>query len=236
MDNNKGFYFDPKKWLGDSVIMAMDWDCKAMHLHLMAIAWQQDKKGYLLFNDQLIIKLLGNPPINDWQERIKPQILSAWKTITTDGINGEETYIYQPGLLKNLEPEQPKKTKRVSSKKKSNLQTIEENPNTGFNLENILKLNPKITILNEKPTDEEKSSIWTLGISILQQQGLPEGKARSFMAKLVKTYGDKPVASAIAQLSLKAVKPIEIQSYLIGILKKQEQTEKTKTSRGSVSL
>ena len=49
----------------------------------------------------------------------------------------------------------------------------------------------------------------------------------------------KAVAEAIAQLSIKSVPPAQIQSYLIGILNKQQdgkQLFQKKTGRGSVSL
>ena len=96
MKKEEGFYFIPKKWLGDASVIAMDWDCKGMHLHLMAIAWQQEPKGHLIDDDKIIRKLLSNPDIKDWEERIKPQIFSAWKQKTLNIDNNERVYWYQP--------------------------------------------------------------------------------------------------------------------------------------------
>ena len=59
MKKDEGFYFIPKKWLGDANVISMDWDCKGMHLHLMAIAWQQPLQGYIIDDENLILKVLG---------------------------------------------------------------------------------------------------------------------------------------------------------------------------------
>ena len=53
MKKDIGFYFIPKKWLGDATILTMDWDCKAMHFHLMCIAAQQEKQGYLIDDENI---------------------------------------------------------------------------------------------------------------------------------------------------------------------------------------
>jgi hypothetical protein len=236
MSIENGFYFIPKKWLGDSNILAMDWDCRGMHLHLMAIAWQQTKKGFLLADDTLLRKYLNNPSDEDWK-RIKNQIFSAWKKITIIENNQNIDYLYQPGLIENEELKiLPKKTTKRRTKKED-LKIISSDF-SGFNLENILKAKATTTILYEKSNKEEKSTIWTIGIQLLQQNGESETKARSFLAKLVKDFGEKPVAQSIANLSIQNKTPIEIHSYLIGILKKQQKELESKktTSRGMVSL
>lgn len=236
MAKTDGFYFIPKKWLGDANIIAMDWDCKSMHLHLMCIAWQQDPRGYLLDDENLLKKLLGNPTEEDWNNRIKPQVFSCWKNDVLE-INGiKRKYWYQPGLLKNQETETIDKPKKPRKKKTGDLIEF-DNPNyTGFNLEEILKAKPSATILHEASTQEERQSIWTIGVQILSKQDGNQGKARGFLAKLIKEYGDKAVAEAVAQLSLKEISPVEIHSYLVGILRKQQDVEKKKTGRGTVSL
>ena len=215
---NTGFYFNPKKWLGDSNILAMDWDCKAMHLHLIAIAWQNDPKGYILNNDELILKFLNNPKEQDWENRIKPQIMTAWKKkkLTIKNITSE--YIYQPGIIKEI-------TKEETPKKKEEKLVIKSNEFDGFDLKSLLNKNESKTINYEKATTEEKDTIWTLGIKILKPALGTEQKTRMFMAKMIKTYGEKPLASAIAKLSIKECKPVEITSYLIGILKNEAKSE-----------
>ena len=110
----------------------------------------------------------------------------------------------------------------------------------GFNLLSILKLKPATTILYKKPieaTKEEKNTIWTLGVQLVQEHGGTEAKARGFLARLIKEYGDKQVASAIAHISIKSLNPADIHSYLVGILKKQQAEEPVKrTGRGKVSI
>lgn len=233
-----GFYFIPKKWLGDANIIAMDWDCKGMHLHLMAIAWQQPLKGHLIDDENLIRKLLGNPEISDWENRIKPQIFSAWKKkIVKDG-NVERQYWYQPGLIKlTNEKSNPSQTVKTPRKKKIELIEIENPEFEGFSLESLLKSKPTATILHEQSNADERQTIWTIGVQLVTKQGESEAKARAFLAKLIKDYGDKAVAGAVAQLSLKQISPAEVHSYLIGILKKQQDGSNIKkTGRGSVSL
>lgn len=241
MKKQDGFYFIPKKWLGDANIIAMDWDCKGMHLHLMALAWQQEQKGHLLDDDKLIRKLLGNPDLNDWEQRIKPQIFSAWKK-TTLNINGvERSYWMQPGILKTVEQVSVDKdktpVKKTRARKKPEM--VIENPDfEGFDLTILLDEKPTTTILHETVTQEERGTIWSLGIKLLQKQGESDAQVRRFIGKIIKKYGEQEVAKAIANMSLKAIAPAEAQSYLVGILNKQQTEEKIKkgTGRGFVSI
>jgi hypothetical protein len=239
MKKEDGFYFIPKKWLGDASILAMDWDCKGMHLHLMAIAWQQDLKGYLLDDENLIRKLLGNPELSDWENRIKPQIFVAWKKKLVKIDKIERQYWYQPGMAKTIaEKEISAPTETVKKTRKKKIELIEvENPDfEGFNLESLLTDKNTATILHEKSNEEERQTIWTIGVQLVKKQGDSEAKTRGFLARLIKDYGDKAVAQAVAQLSLKQVSPAEVHSYLIGILKKQQDGNMRKNGRGSVSL
>lgn len=239
MKKEDGFYFNPKKWLGDANVLAMDWDCKGMHLHLMAIAWQQNLKGHLLDDENLIKRLLGNPDQSDWENRIRPQIFSAWKKKVIKDGNIERQYWYQPGIIKTVSEASGTDATPVKRTRKKKIDLIEvENPEfEGFNLDSLLKIKPTVTILYEPATTEDKQNIWSMGVKLLQANGVPEGKARGFIAKLIKEYSDKEVAAALAQLSLKQVSPAEVNSYLIGILKKQQEGGFTKkTGRGSVSL
>lgn len=239
MKPQDGFYFIPKKWLGDANVIAMDWDCKGMHLHLMAIAWQQPIKGYLLDDDNLLRKVLGNPDKHDWEQRIKPQVFTAWKKKVIKETAGDRVYWYQPGIIKTLEEQTGAAPVKKTRKKKEYLEIENaENPEYhGFDLASILKAKVTTTILYEPATTEDKSTIWKLGVQLVKKQGESEAKARGFLARLIKEYGDKAVAAAIAQLSLKQLSPVEVHSYLVGILKKQQEEQGTKTTgRGKVSL
>jgi hypothetical protein len=72
------FQFYPKQWLGDDKVMAMSWDARAMHMHLICIAWQQDPPCTLPDDDAMLRRWLGNP--RGW-ESLKRQIFAAWKLI-----------------------------------------------------------------------------------------------------------------------------------------------------------
>lgn len=242
MTKEIGFYFIPKKWLGDATVLTMDWDCKAMHFHLMCIAAQQEKQGYLLNDDNIFRKLLGNPDINDWNDRIKPQLFSAWKQKVIKENGKQLVYWYQPGLLKSLSDNEPKGRSVIKTKKKSDfLDFDEENiQNEGFDLKKLLKVKPQHTILYIKPkeaTKEEKASIWTLGVKLLSIQENDEKKIRGFLARQITQYGEKTVAQAIAQLSINSNSPADIFSYLVGTIKKiKDEVPFKKTGKGSVSL
>jgi hypothetical protein len=240
MKKEDGFYFLPKKWLGDASIIAMDWDCKGMHLHLMAIAWQQPLKGHLIDDDKLICKLLGNPDVSDWEGRIKPQIFSAWKkkNIKEDGI--EKTYWYQPGIIKTARDMDNEgiKTPAVKKSRKKKIEIVTDAEFQGFNLASILKSKASTTILYEPITKEDSITIWSMGVNLLKQPGETESKVRGFIKNQINQFGEKPVADAITQFSLLHKKPVDTYSYFVGILKKQQtQTEQPKkTGRGFVSL
>ena len=99
----------------------MDWDCRGMHLHFMAISWGNDPQGYILNDDLFLRKLISNLDIDDWNNRIKKQIFSQWKTKDLIIDNNTQSYYYHPGLIKLLEKEQkPIKTTTRSRKKPLN--------------------------------------------------------------------------------------------------------------------
>lgn len=236
MKKEDGFNFIPKKWLGDANVIAMDWDCKGMHLHLMAIAWQQPIKGYLIDDEKLILKVLGNPDKFDWENRIKPQIFQAWKKKTLIDSGVERNYWYQPGIIKTVETSLDKKPVTRSRKKKEDILNEDvdsENQYEGFELKNILKVKSTATILHEKATVTDKSTIWTLGVGLVKQHDESDAKARSFLAGLIKQYGEKHVAQAIAEISLKKINPAEIHSFLVGVLKNKLKEEETGKKHGS---
>jgi hypothetical protein len=242
MKKEIGFYFIPKKWLGDATVLKMDWDCKAMHLHLMCIAAQQEKQGYLLDDDNIFRKLLGNPNLQDWNNRIKPQIFSAWKQKVIKENGKQLTYWFQPGLIKSLSSNESEVSTIKKTKKKPNFLEFEEleSQNDGFDLKFLLKFKPEQTILYEKPkeaTKEEKASIWTLGVKLLSSQESDEKKIRAFLARQISQFGDKAVAQAIAQLSINSNNPADIFSYFVGTIKKiKDDLPTKKTGKGSVSL
>lgn len=81
MSSNKSpaFQFYVRDWISDPEITLMEWDARAMHLHLMCIAWIQDDACALPNNDQILMRWLSLNNEQDWLERLKPQIFSAWE-------------------------------------------------------------------------------------------------------------------------------------------------------------
>lgn len=217
-----GFYFDPKQWLGEATVLAMDWDCRAYHLQFMCIAWQKDERYKIPNDDKYLRKLIGNPDEKDWLERIKPQVFSAWKL--------ENEHWIQKGLKKQFE----KPT--IISKTRKNKNNIEKEAPAGFLLENILNISDRRTILHEKISEKEQQTIWSFGVKLLMHEGCNEKVARSFLGKQISLYGDKNVASALGEMSIKKIEPAQAQSYLSGILRKQGEENKEKKGRGKVAL
>ena len=237
---NKGFLISPKKWLGDMNIIKMDWIAKSMHLQLLCYAFQQEPQGYLLYDELLLKKLLENPSDEIWAN-VFPQIMSCWKTkfLLIDGV--KQQYIYNPDMIKSLKENEntinsPQTTVKEVKKKKTTTKGIEfdDQPYEGFDLTSILKLKPAVTILYEKGEETDKKNIWDLGVSILEGYGDSNAKARGFLSRLVKQYGEQAVSTAIAKLSINQKPIVEIHSYLTGILQTEEKNSQKKSGRSFV--
>lgn len=239
----EGFYFNVKQWLGDDAVLLMDWDVRAMHLHLMCIAWQKTPPGTLPDDDAMMRKWLSNPDIQAWSSRIKPQLAQGWRV--------EGGRWHQDGLVREWDRQASTSQKRRAAanarwrKDPDEAETADEpalrpllNPEgepestaeAGFSLAALLKDSAAFRI---EATKEERMTIWSVGVKLLAHPGFPEDKARSYLGKLIHEHGEKPVAEAVAALSLKPVSPADAKSYLAGILK----TETTKKrGRGRVAL
>lgn len=238
MKKNEGFEFIPKKWLGDAHVIAMDWDCRAMHLHLMAIAWQKEPRGYLVDDDKIIQKLLSIQDIEDWVNRIKPQIFAAWEKTFILVDNIERIYWVQPGLVstfKKITSVKDSSAPKVIKKRKVKLEELEENsPFDGFPLSSLARLSPKTTILFVPSTKEQNSNIWTLGVTLLTKNGEEEKSARGVLSRWIKKYGANEVATVIAEMSIKNIQPANIISFLTKIL--EDRIRNKKPNKVSVSL
>lgn len=228
MSNLDSFNFNAKQWLGDDAIMLMDWDVKAMHLHLICIAWQQSTPGILPNNDDILKKWLNNPDENDWSQRIKPQILLAWKI--------ENKFIIQEGLVREFERitelnKKPGRSKKTTTQKNICPNTLTPDPSeileqSGFNLAILMKDN---SVFLDKADDIERLNIWSIGVKVLQSTEFTEVKARQYLGKLIQEFGEKKVAEAVAQLSIKHLAPAEAKSYLTAILKSEQKRMKNRS-------
>lgn len=234
----EGFYFNVKQWLGDDAILLMDWDVRAMHLHLMCIAWQKSPPGKLPNDERFLKKWLANPNDEDWTNRIKPQLLQGWRiadeTLIQDGLvrewerqasNSEKRRAAANARWKK-EAEPPEQAKLLITREGDPILT----PESGVILSTLLKDSAS---LREEATTEERVSIWSVGVKLLKHDGFSEDKVRSYLGKLIQEHGEKVVAEAVASLSLKPISPADAKSYLIGILRSEGTKRK---GRGRVAL
>lgn len=253
-----GFYFNVKQWLGDDAVLLMDWDARAMHLQLMCLAWQQDPPGTLPADEKILRRWIGNPSPQDWEERLRPQIARAWKI--SDGQWMQEGLFrewerqannsqkrraaanarWDKGRASDGEPA-PKRPATGGAKADSAEDPFLSevlgrdgeplsSPDSGFSLSAVLKEN---AIFFEQASAEERASIWSVGVKLLRHEAFDDNKARAYLGKLISELGEKRVAEAIAQLSLKALPPADGKSYLVGILKGEANRRK---GRGRVAL
>lgn len=238
----EGFYFNVKQWLGDDAVLLMDWDVRAMHLQLMCIAWQKTPPGTLPDDNLMLCKWLSCTDEKAWTLRIRPQLEQGWRI--------QDGRWHQDGLMREWERQASNSQKRRAAAnvrwKKDPDAPPEEPPEAlglltadgepassaeaGFSLTSLLK---DSSAFRAEASAEEKTSIWTVGVKLLKDEGFPEDKVRSYLGKLIQEHGEKTVAEAVASLSLKPITPADAKSYLIGILR----TETTKRrGRGRVAL
>lgn len=81
----------PKQIMGDQKVLLMDWDTYGMHNWLMDISWQEDQRGTIPDDEEVIRKWLRNPIKADWK-RIWPQLKRSWPVIAP-GLRGNSGMI-----------------------------------------------------------------------------------------------------------------------------------------------
>ncbi len=167
---------DPKKWLGDNKVLKMDWTARAMHFHLMLIAWQNTPQGHLEADERTIAKYLSLDVNGEEWKKYWPQISSAWQLTTAlDESNTSRQYYVQTGLIKEIEKQLKPKKPRVKVSEKINPLVTINNPqgldnknnsskyndgfSTGFNLLDVLdeSINQNSNAIEETNKSEETS-------------------------------------------------------------------------------
>lgn len=239
MKKEEGFEFIPKKWLGDAHVISMDWDVKGMHITLIALSWQKEPQGYILNDDSFLRKLVGNPDIDDWNNRIKPQLLTAWEVTTLkDNAGIEKIHLVQPGVLDTVLKKQKREENSLSisstpkvtktRKKKVVLVETENPPFDGFSLSDIAKLNTKTTILFAPASEEDTVNIWSIGKQFLEKHGIEKKSSSGLLARWIKKYGSQEVAGVMVELSIKNSQPADVVSFVTSILEKRIGVKKPK--------
>ncbi len=98
------FQFYVKDWLGDDKVMLMSSGARALHLHFMCLAWQQEPACTLPDDDSMLQAWAANMP--DWIDlrerwpRLKAEVFRAWTFIADKG------RWLQAGLLKQFKKQQ----------------------------------------------------------------------------------------------------------------------------------
>lgn len=81
-DKSPAFQWYPKQYLADDKVLAMDWDARGMHVHLLNIAWQQQPPGSIPDDIRIVRQWLGLPSgfadADRVWGRVWPQIKTAW--------------------------------------------------------------------------------------------------------------------------------------------------------------
>jgi len=80
------------------------------------------------------------------------------------------------------------------------------------------------------PPNGGSSELWDFGVTVLTEQGLKEGTARSFLGSLLRDYEAGDVEGALRS----AVGKAEVKSYLLGVLK--DKRKKGEPERLKVAL
>jgi hypothetical protein len=256
MSLSSAFMFNAKQWLGDEAVLLMDWDTRAVHLHLMCLAWQQKEPGTLPNDARALRRWVGNPHEKVWAERLFPQLLRAWrvsedgKTLRQEGLIREAERQRQEAAALAAGPaaaaEAPAKGKRKTKKQLAEEAALAArsaeglcsldgdvaapDSGSGFALGDLLSSSAQ---LFERVSEQERANIWTMGTALLRDNGFGENQVRRFLGKQIQDHGEKRVAEAIAQLSLKKLPPAEAKSYFVAVLKGVETRKKR---RGGVAL
>lgn len=121
-----------KQWLGDNKVLAMDWDARAMHFHLLMISVQEEPPGSLPNDMTVICRWLNSPSDNVWR-RVKPQIFTAWDLQNNRWFNS--------GMVETCERQRKYRERYGGTKKDGNLDEDEVENNlkvqTGLFEENL---------------------------------------------------------------------------------------------------
>lgn len=72
-----------KQYLGDNKVLAMDWDARGMHVHLLMLSIQEEPPGTIPADDAAIRRWLslplGSVDADQTWRRVKSQLLAAWQ-------------------------------------------------------------------------------------------------------------------------------------------------------------
>lgn len=83
-------------------------------------------------------------------------------------------------------------------------------------------------------------NLWTVGLAALATGPGEENKNRSFLAALIKKYGERKVSAALGQISARAVPPADPRAFLRAILRRETEgtaeAQRAREERASIPL
>lgn len=231
MSKWKNLTIASKNWREAPQYKNLDWDARGMIIHLFSLLAEQEASSIPDFLDEAnILLVLGNPDANDWNLRLKKQITIglSWKLLNSksgsirkfpDHFSASEVLCH-PLLIGNKRGQHHK---ALDTK-------------FGFQITDILKFAPTSTILYTPPKEHSGDTVWDDGVKLLGRNNMSALNARVFLGKMIKQYGQNPVADAIKQMSSLKQYPADARLYMQSILQTAQKAIRAKNGRGSVSL
>lgn len=186
-----------KQWLGDNRVLAMDWDARGMHFHLLMMSIQEEPAGSIP-NDMDAIRHWLNLPsgIVDFDRvwrRVKPQIFAAWSL--------QDGRWFNFGMVETMERQQryrdryEESTKTVAKSKKRKVQSNNKNQSNLFSDESISE--------NLQPLVEEVGHLHPANAH-LESLPLPSIQ-RQAIADAIERDGIEPVMTGTKKLAEKVL-------------------------------
>lgn len=176
-----------------------------------------------------------------WNNHYEPELRKWFKVIDADFVKKNSKYkgligrCWHP-MLDNWAGEAIETGGRGKSKHKKTAVSV----GADFDYKPIRLSDEDIKNLwNEPLSREARASLWDRAVKLLGS-GMKETQARTFIGKLIKTYGEQEVAGAIGQIMVRAVMPADPKSFIVDLLNKNNRgsiaENKARSQRSKVAL
>jgi uncharacterized protein YdaU (DUF1376 family) len=118
-----------KQYLGDNKVLAMDWDARGMHVHLLMLSVQEEPPGTIPADDAAIRRWLslplGSVDSDQTWRRVKSQLLAAWQP--------EGDRLVNHGMVEACERKEKYRNRyEIGTKKPPNLNADEDVSSSSF--------------------------------------------------------------------------------------------------------
>lgn len=86
----------------------------------------------------------------------------------------------------------------------------------------------------------QRLNVWSVGLTLLSRSPSEETNNRSFLASLIRQYGERKVAAAVGEISGRATMPADPRSFLRAILRRETEgnpaAQRARETRASIPL